>query len=169
VYPPLHAEKIDSPALKLDEFERLRQDFIASAGAYELANNRIKFEADPVERAKLLFELMAGKDGMENDLKQMTTLVLKLSEKAKRERGGRREAERSPLRDEVEREDEAMGPLEKELEYKKLVVYTFEKNYFKLVGSERKEVAKIKKEVNNNKFASLDEFKRANLPVDRLL
>lgn len=62
-----------------------------------------------------------------------------------------------------------MSPLEKELEYKKLVVYTFEKNYFKLVGSERKEVAKLKKDVNNNKYGSLDEFKANNLPVDRLL
>ncbi len=62
-----------------------------------------------------------------------------------------------------------MSPLEKELEYKKLVVYTFEKNYFKLVDSERKEVAKLKKDVNNNKYGSLDEFKANNLPVDRLL
>jgi hypothetical protein len=66
-------------------------------------------------------------------------------------------------------DEEKMSPLEKELEYKKLVVYTFEKNYFKLVDSERKEVAKLKKDVNNNKYGSLDEFKANNLPVDRLL
>jgi hypothetical protein len=79
---------------------------------------------------------MACKDSMEADLKQMTTLVLKLSEKAKRERGQRREGERMALRDELGEDEEGqMGPLEKELEYKKLIVYTFEKNFFRLIGS----------------------------------
>lgn len=54
-----------------------------------------------MERAKLLFELMTNKDSMENALKQMTTLVLKLSEKVKREKGQRREGERAPLKDEI--------------------------------------------------------------------
>jgi hypothetical protein len=33
----------------------LRQEFVKSAGAYELANNRIKMEADQKARALLLF------------------------------------------------------------------------------------------------------------------
>lgn len=65
--------------------------------------------------------------------------------------------------------EESAGPLEKELEYKKLIVYTFEKNFFKLMATERKEVGKIKRDVNNHKFDSLEEFRKANLPVDRLL
>lgn len=97
----------------------------------------------------------------------MTTLLLKLNEKVKREGVGDARDERSPLKDDELQKQ--MSPLEKELEYKKLIVYTFEKNFFKLVNSQRKEVAKIKKEVNNNKFQSLEEFKKANLPVDRLL
>jgi len=66
-------------------------------------------------------------------------------------------------------DEDKMTPLEKELEYKKLVVYTFEKNYFKLVGSDRKEVNKLKKDINNNKYGSLNQFKANNLPIDRLL
>lgn len=54
-----------------------------------------------------------------------------------------------------EEEEDLMGPLEKELQYKKLIVYTFEKTYFKLIGKERKEVAKIKRDLNNQKFESL--------------
>lgn len=63
----------------MDEFERLRQSFVECGGRYEKANNKIKMESNQVERAKLLFELMENKTNMENDLKQMTTLLLKLN------------------------------------------------------------------------------------------
>jgi hypothetical protein len=122
---------------------------------------------------------MDSKATMEANLKQMTTLLLKLSEKVKREKAnmdvkgtakkGRKQTD--ILTDEIDPEEveEQMSPLEKELEYKKLIVYTFEKTFFKLVGSERKEVNKLKRDFNNKKFESLEDFKRANLPVDRLL
>lgn len=52
-----------------------------------------------MERVKLLHELMTSKDAMEEDLRQMTTLLLKLNEKVKREGAGDARGERSPLRD----------------------------------------------------------------------
>jgi hypothetical protein len=42
----------------------LRQQFIECAGTYEKANNKIKFEGNQVERAKLLFEMMESKSNM---------------------------------------------------------------------------------------------------------
>ena len=83
-----YEEEIKGAAIKLDEFERLRLSFVECGGKYEKANNKIKMESNQVERAKLLFELMENKTNMENDLKQMTTLLLKLNEKVKRERVG---------------------------------------------------------------------------------
>lgn len=74
-----YEEEIKGAAIKLDEFERLRQSFVECGGRYEKANNKIKMESNQVERAKLLFELMENKTNMENDLKQMTTLLLKLN------------------------------------------------------------------------------------------
>lgn len=62
---------------------------------------------------------------MENDLKQMTTLLLKLNEKVKREkvspeaRGGKKKKGTEMMTDELdpkeEEEEDLMGPLEKEL------------------------------------------------------
>jgi hypothetical protein len=48
-----------------------------------------------------------------------------------------------------------MSPLAKELEYKSLIVYTFEKNYFKMINYERKEVRQIKRDLKNNKYETL--------------
>lgn len=79
MYRIYYKEEIKGAAIKLDEFERLRQSFVQCGGRYEKANNKIKMESNQVERAKLLFELMENKTNMENDLKQMTTLLLKLN------------------------------------------------------------------------------------------
>lgn len=125
-------------------------------GRYEGASGRLKAEPSQVERAKLLFQLMEDRRTMEENLKAMTTLTLKLHEKVKRERanpdpkGSNREA----INDEIDPEEaeEQRSPLEKELEYKKLVVYAFEKTFFKMVGSERQEVNKARRDLNNRKF-----------------
>jgi hypothetical protein len=56
----------------------LRQEFIKWAEEYEKANNKIKNVSDQVERAKLLFTLMENKNNMEDGLRQMTSITLKL-------------------------------------------------------------------------------------------
>lgn len=82
---------------------------------------------------------------MEDGLRQMTSITLKLFEKIKRQNdngkvkpasGKKKNGYDEALNEEITSQeiDEAMSPLQKELEYKKLIVYTFEKNYFKLIG-----------------------------------
>ena len=51
----------------------------------EQSNNLITIESDQVERAKLLFSITDCKLVLKNNLKQMTTIVMKLDQKVKRE------------------------------------------------------------------------------------
>ena len=67
---------------------------------------------------------MTRKKEMEEKIRTMTTIVLKLGERVKRERGGRAEAGG---------EERELSPLEKELDYKSLTLYTLEKNFFKMM------------------------------------
>lgn len=88
---------------------------------------------------------MQNKNNMEDGLRQMTSITLKLFQKIKRQNGEvkskpasakKRNGYEEALNEEITSQqiDEAMSPLQKELQYKKLIVYTFEKNYFKLIG-----------------------------------
>lgn len=43
-----YEEEIKGAAIKLDEFERLRQSFVECGGRYEKANNKIKMESNQV-------------------------------------------------------------------------------------------------------------------------
>ena len=76
--------------IKIDEFERLRKEFIKDAQIYESASKHLENEANRGERARLVFDTMSKKASLEENLKSMTTLVMKLSEKVKRERSGRK-------------------------------------------------------------------------------
>jgi hypothetical protein len=50
-----------------------------------------------------------------------------------------------------------------------LTLYTLEKTYFRLVKKENKEVRKTKEDLNNKRYESLEDFKRENPQIDRLL
>lgn len=48
MYHIYYKEEIKGAAIKLDEFERLRQSFVECGGRYEKANNKIKMESNQV-------------------------------------------------------------------------------------------------------------------------
>jgi ribosomal protein L28 len=74
----------------------------------------------------LLFSISDSKRVMEQNLKQMTSIVLKLDQKVKREVSTQQEEGKRTKEGkyyQVEQE-EKMSPLQKELEYKTLTLYT---------------------------------------------
>jgi hypothetical protein len=78
----------------------------------------------------LLFSIKDSKMVMETNLRQMTGLLLKLNEKVKREKvplqeeGSRGKKGDKYYQVEMEEKKPEMSPLEKELEYKTLILYT---------------------------------------------
>lgn len=104
----------------------------------------------------------------------MTALVMKLDQKVKRKVN--REEDSPERRTDREKDkyyqvegEEQESPLEKELEYKMLTLYTLEKTYFRLTKKEAKEVGRTRDELANKKYESLEAFKRDNPQIDRLL
>ena len=56
-----------------------------------------------------------------------------------------------------------MTPLEKELEYKSLTLYTLEKNFFKLMQKQNDKVVKVGRQMGHKHFESLEELKQQQI------
>lgn len=77
----------------------------------------------------------------------MTTIVVKLGDRVKRENGGRVTGDRE------------LTPLQKDLQYKSLVLLTYEKNYFKMVNKQNEGVKKAGRKLGHQHFETLDDLR----------
>ena len=113
----------------MDEFEYLRRDFMEGAQEYEKANNELAFESDRKKRGILIYQISSNRTLMDQSLRQMTNLVIRMNDKINESKHKKKKAE-------------DQSKLETELQYKNLTIYNLQKHYFKLTKKEPKEAAK---------------------------